>query len=339
MADETPFYAVPANVGPRTMDYAALFAAATYTLPDGIAVFAGTTDDPFWIDLGGTFDTFNLRTGVAPGALSAAQDAAAQNFATDTVSGFAVNTIAIEVPITMLTKSGLLEPATSTAATLGVWCTTSRPKNLVRRSPDASRASGSFRQVQRMANPLINELLIGTGSKDRFSMDRPRDDKRFTDFFLDPTLARVVNALTGGVVAIPAPPRTDLLPVVTYAPPIAAAGTPAGPIADLLRLNVGVPATPPATASRLGVLGGDNAGFPNGRRLGDDVTDIALRIVVGGVLAPAFPGYSPAIGGMLGDGVNVNDVPYRTAFPYVADCPSGRNHRHLDPGEPGGGPQ
>ena len=338
-ADETPFYAVPANVGPRTMDYAALFAAGTYILPNGISVFAGTTDDPFWIDLGGAFDTFNLRAGVAPGALSAAQDAAVQNFATDTVAGYAVNTIAIEVPVTMLTKSGLVEPASSTGAAIGVWCTTSRPKNLVRRSPDVSRAYGDFRQVQRMGNPLINELLIGTGSKDRFSMDRPRDDKRFTDFFLDPALPRVINALTGGVVAIPAPPRTDLLPVVQYAPPIAAAGTPAGPIADLLRLNVGVPATPPATASRLGVLGGDSAGFPNGRRLGDDVTDIALRLVVGGVLAPPFAGFNAAIGGRLGDGVNVNDVPYRTTFPYVADCPSGRNHRHLDPNEAGGGPE
>jgi hypothetical protein len=187
-----------------------------------------------------------------------------------------------------------------------------------------------------MGNPLINELLVGTGSKDRFSMDEPKNDKQFAPFFLDPALARVVNALTGGVVAIPKPPRTDLLPVVTYAPPIAAPGTPAGPIADLLRLNTGVgPTTDPNKTSRLGLLGGDPAGFPNGRRVFDDVTDIALRLVVGGVLAAPFPGFDPNIGGRLGDGVNVNDVPYRNDFPYLGSAPSGRDRRHIDPGEPG----
>jgi hypothetical protein len=185
-----------------------------------------------------------------------------------------------------------------------------------------------------MGNPLINELLIGTGSKDRFSMDHPKNDAQFASFFLDPTLARVVNALTDGAVAIPTPPRTDLLPVVTYAPPIAANGTPAGPVADLLRLNTGVNPTLPATPTftRLGLLGGDPAGFPNGRRLPDDVVDLALRLVAGGVLAgPAFAN-SP-INSKLGDGVNVNDQPYRTTFPYLANSPSGRSRRHVDPGE------
>jgi hypothetical protein len=186
-----------------------------------------------------------------------------------------------------------------------------------------------------MGNPLINELLIGTGFKDRFSMDLPRNDSQFANFFLDPTLARVVNALTGGVVAIPPPPRLDLLPVVTYAPPIAAPGTPAGPIADLLRLNTGVAPTPEASINRLGILGGDAAGFPNGRRLQDDVVDVALRLVVGGVLAAPFPGFDANIGGRLGDGVNVNDVPYRSTFPYLANAPSGRDRRHIDPGEAG----
>jgi hypothetical protein len=332
-----PFYAVPTNVGPRTMDYAALFNEGTYTLYGGIKLFAGTTDDAFWIDLGGAFDTLNLRDGVAPGALSPAQDTANQNFASDTVSGFAVNSIAIEVPIELLTASGGIEPANSPLATIGIWGTTSRPQVTVRRTPAEFdvRSQGPFRQVQRVGNPLINELLIGTGFKDRFSMDQPRNDKQFTSFFLDPALARVVNALTGGVVAIPAAPRLDLLPVVTYAPPIAAAGTPPGPIADMLRLNTGVRATAFASASRLGLLGGDPSGFPNGRRVFDDVTDVALRLVVGGVLAAPFPGFNPAINGRLGDGVNVNDAPYRTTFPYLGDSPSGRDRRHIDPGEPG----
>jgi hypothetical protein len=185
-----------------------------------------------------------------------------------------------------------------------------------------------------MGNPLINELLIGTGYKDRFSMDEPRNDAQFAPFFLDPALARVVNALTNGAISIPAPPRNDLLPLVTYAPPIAATGTPAGPVADLLRLNTGVAPTPPATANRLGLLGGDPAGFPNGRRVFDDVTDIALRAVAGGVLA-GLPFSSSVLNSRLGDGVNVNDAPYRTTFPYMADAPSGRARRHIDPGEPG----
>jgi hypothetical protein len=332
-----PFYAVPTNSGPRTMDYQALFNEGTYSATSGIKVFAGTTDDAFWIDLGAAFDTFNLRTGVAPGALSPAQDAANQNFASDTVSGFAVNSIALEVPIEMLTSTGRIEPATSPNATIGIWGTTSRPQVTVRRPLDAKDGNGpaNYRQVQRVGNPLINELLIGTGFKDRFSMDEPKNDSQFAAFFLDPALARVINALTGGVVAIPGAPRFDLLPVVTYAAPIAANGTPAGPIADLLRLNTGVRPTPYASASRLGLLGGDPAGFPNGRRVFDDVTDVALRLVVGGVLAAPFPGFNPAIGGRLGDGVNVNDTPYRTAFPYLGDSPSGRDRRHIDPGEPG----
>lgn len=324
--------AVPANVGPRTMDYRALFAAATHTLPNGVKAFAGTTDDAFWIDLGGAFDTLN--THVFP-VLSAGQDAAAANLAADTVSGYAVNSLAVEVPVALLTRTKVVEPATAPAATIGVWGTTARPRVTVRRAPLAAVGSGGYRQVQRMGNPLINELLVGTGFKDRFSMDVPKNDAQFANFFLDPALARIVNAAFGGAVAIPTPPRTDLLPVVTYAPPIAAAGTPAGPIADLLRLNTGVAPTPPASASRLGLLGGDAAGFPNGRRLFDDVTDIALRVVAGGVLAAPFPGFNAEVNGRLGDGVNVNDTAYRETFPYLGDSPSGRDRRHIDPGEAG----
>lgn len=324
--------AVPANVGPRTMDYSMLYQEGIRTLPDNVKTFAGTTDDAFWIDLGGAFDTFNT---IAFPVLSAAQDAAYENIAPDTVSGYSVNHIAIEVPVAMLTKTGQIEPATSPAATIGIWGTTSRPQITVRRSPLPALGTGSWRQVQRMGNPLVNELLIGTGSKDRFSMDQPRNDSQFASQLLDPALPRVINALTNGVVASPDAPRTDLLPLVTYAQPIAAAGTPSGPVADLLRLNTGVAPTDPAAASRMGLLGGDPAGFPNGRRVFDDVTDAALRVVVGGVLHDPFPGFDPNIGGRLGDGVNVNDTAYKTSFPYVGEAPSGRDRRHIDPGEPG----
>lgn len=327
-----PFFAVPANVGPRTMDYEALFDAATYdTTTPNVKVFAGTVDDPFWIDLGAAFDTLNIRSVIAPGVLSPSQDAANENITPDTVAGYAVNAIAIEVPVSMLTRTGQIESSTSTAATIGVWATTSRPRTTVRRSPRPPTSSGGFNQIQRMGNPLINELLIGTGFKDRFSMDQPKKDSQFAGFFLDPTLARILNAATAGALTIPTPPRTDLLPLVTYAPPIAAVGTAAGPVADLLRLNTGVTPTPPGSANRLGLLGGDPAGYPNGRRLFDDVVDISLRAVAG-VFNPAFNVFP---NNALGDGVNVNDVPYRTSFPYLANSPSGRDRRHIDPGEPG----
>ena len=327
-----PFYAVPANVGPRTMNYPALFAQAVYaTNVAGVKVFSGTVDDPFFVDLGGVFDTLNLRTSVNGGVLSPAQDASSLNFASDSVSGYSVNTIAIEVPVAMLTSTGNVETSSSIAATIGVWGTTSRPRTTLRRSPLPAISSGTYAQIQRLGNPLINELLIGTGWKDRFSMDLPKNDSQFAGFFLDPTLARVLNAATAGAVRIPAPPRNDLLPLVTYSPPIAAPGTPAGPIADMLRLNTGVAPTAPVSASRLGLLGGDPAGFPNGRRLFDDVVDISLRLVAG----VRVPGFNVSPNNVLGDGVNVNDVSFRAAFPYVADAPEGRNRRHIDPAESG----
>jgi hypothetical protein len=323
-----PLFAVPSNVGPRTMpNYPALAAQGIYSLGNGVRVFAGTVDDPFYIDLGAAFDSLNFRTAAGGGVLSAAADANDNvNTAPDTVSGYNVNTIAIEVPIAMLTKNGNTPPATDPSATLGFWGTTSRPRITVRRAPLPAAPSGSYSQIQRMGNPLINELIIGTGSKDMWSMSQPVNDSQFASFDLDPLFARVLNAVYG--IAIPTPPRTDLLPLVTYAPPIAAPGTTAGPIADLLRLNVGVAPTPQGSRRRLGLLAGDGAGFPNGRRVSDDVVDIAARAVAG-ILAG--PQYNYAIG----DGVNTNDVPYQETFPYVAWAQSGRNRRHIDPGEAG----
>ena len=328
LTNGSPLYAVPSNVGPRTMpNYPALAAQGIYDLGGGVKVFAGTVDDPFYIDLGAAFDSLNFRPSAGGGVLSAAADANDNtNIAPDFVSGFNVNTIAIQVPIAMLTRTGTTVAATDPAATIGAWGATYRPRTTVRRAPLTAVSSGSWSQVQRMGNPLINELIIGTGSKDYWSMSQPKDDAQFASFDLDPLLARVLNAVYG--IAIPTPPRTDLLPLVTYAAPIAAPGTPAGPIADLLRLNLGVPPTPQPSRRRLGLLAGDGAGFPNGRRVSDDVTDIAARAVAGILAGPM---YSYAIG----DGVNTNDVPYQETFPYVAFAQSGRDRRHIDPGEPG----
>jgi len=340
-ADGSPFFAVPGNAGDRTMDYEALFGAATYSLDSGISVFAGTTDDAFYIDLGATFDTANFRTlgsGI-PGVLTQVEDDAAQNFASDTVSGFAVNSIAIEVPVELLTSTGMVEPASSPAATIGVHGTTSRRTVTVRRPPEAPFERGPWAQVQRFGNPLINELVIGIGSKDRFSMDVPANDRQFAAFFSNPPIVKIVEALYGGALAVPSEvPRRDLTPLFFYAAPIAPPGTPTGPIADLMRLNTGVPPTAPADISRLGAIAGDLGGYPNGRRLVDDVVDITLRVAVGGVLDPTFPGFTAGVNDKLGDGVNVNDAPLRDTFPYLASAPNGRNRRHVDPGEPGGGP-
>lgn len=337
-------YAVPSNIGPRTMpNYSALAAQGIFSLNGAnssgdIRVFAGTVADPFFIDLGAAFDSFNFRanpgSGVA-GVLSASQDADDHtNIAPDSLSGFNVNTIVIEVPIAMLTSDGQKHAATDPKATIGAWATTSRPEITIRRAPTTAINEGNFFQIQRMANPLVNELIIGTGYKDLWSMSQPKDDALFLPFAADPTLARIFNAIYG--INIPPPPRTDLALLFTYAAPIAAAGTPPGPAADLLRLNTGVPPTPLNARKRMGVLAGDMAGFPNGRRLTDDITDIAARVVGGGVLNAKFNVFP---NNAIGDGVNAPDVATQETFPYVHYAYSGRDSRHIDASEPGCGTQ
>jgi hypothetical protein len=337
----SPLVAVPSNVGSRTMpDYDTLAAQGIYDLQgnDGasdIRIFAGTVADPFFIDLGAAFDSFNFRTGAGGGVLTAAQDKDNHlNLAPNAVAGFNVNTIAIELPIRLLTHDGALHAATDPKGMIGAWATTSRAQIMIRQPQGGVQNSGNWTQIQRLGNPLVNELVIGTGSKDRWSMSAPYTDSAFAPFDLDPLIARVFNAVYG--IKIPAPPRTDLLPLVTYAPPIAPKGTPAGPIADMLRLNTGVTPTPYATRSRLGLIAGDAAGFPNGRRLTDDVVDIAARVVGGGVLSP---GFNVAPNNLIGDGVNAADVPPQETFPYVHYAYSGRDSRHIDPGETGCGDQ
>ena len=217
--------------------------------------------------------------------LPPAQDADDQlNSAPDSVAGFNVNTIAIEVPITLLTSDGaiaLRHGSERNHRRLGDNLQAARSPFANPRCP--AQNFGDLAQIQRFGNPLINELIIGTGSKDFWSMSEPVNDSQFAAFDLDPLIARVFNAVYG--FNIPTPPRTDLLPLVTYAPPIAPKGTPAGPIADLMRLNTGVPPTPMAQRKRLGLIAGDAAGFPNGRRLTDDVVDIVERVGIGGILS------------------------------------------------------
>ena len=317
-------YALPSNVGPRTMpNYQALYNQAVYRLPSNVSAFAGTVDDPFFIDLGAAFDSLNFRAGVG-GVLTPKVDGDDKhNYAPDAVAGFNVNSIVLEVPITMLTSDGKLHPASDKNAVIGTYGTTSRPQVSVRRSSNATTA---FRQVQREGNPLINELIIGTGSKDAFSMSDPANDSQFANFFLDPLLAKIFASIG---IPVPPAPRTDLLPLVQYQAPICPGCGPndAGPIADLMRLNTGIPPTPVASQKRLGFLVGDNAGFPNGRRPIDDVFDIASRAVAG-ILADPVKYGTP-----IGDGVNLNEWGYRNTFPFVLPAHSGRNGHHIGPGQ------
>jgi len=321
------FFAVPTNVGPRTMpNYAALRQQGIYTLANGIRVFAGTVSDPFFIDLGGFFDSLNFRMAAGSGVLSAAVDADDHhNYAPNAVAGFNVNTIAIEVPIAMLTSDGQVHPANDAAAVIGAWGTTSRRRLSVL---GEAREPGGWAQVQRMGNPLINEGIIGTGSKDRFSMDAPYNDAQFSNFFLKPLVPTILASIG---LPVPPAPRTDLLPLVQYMAPICPGCKQgdAGPIADLLRLNTGIPPTPFGVQKRLGFLAGDVAGFPNGRRPSDDVLDIALRVLEG-ILVDA-----KKYGTALGDGVNVSSSPLQKTFPFLGAAYDGRDSVHMGPGQAG----
>ncbi len=326
-------YAVPSNVGPKTMpNYQALFNQGINTLPGGITVFAGTVDDPFYIDLGATFDSVNYR-GVpgSPGnpILTAAIDADnTHNYAPDAVGGFNVNSIVLELPIKLLTVDGQTHPATDKRAVIGTYGSTARHQFTVRRSPDPDKNVGKLQQVNREGNSLINELIIGTGSKDRFSEDFPVNDSQFANFVLNPTLAGVLASVG---IPVPPNPRTDLLILAQYEPPICPGCGPgdAGPVADLLRLNTGIPPTPVGGQLRLGFIAGDSAGYPNGRRPIDDVVDISLRAIEGILVSPTQYGLP------LGDGVNTKVEGFNNSFPYVMPANSGRESDHIGPGQSG----
>lgn len=324
-------YAVPSNVGPRTMpNYEALAAKGIFSLNNGSRVFAGQRDETFYIDLGATFDTLNLRR--TPPILTPAEDAnnSANPFGNDTFSGFNVNTIAIEVPISSITNNP--------NAVIGMYASTSRQKYKVQNNTGTSLGSGPWVQVSRMANPLVNELIIGTGQKDFWNATDPRQEASFLDFYLNSRLATLLNLVYG--TAFPTSNRKDLVNVLLKYPSQAQTGacSASSSCSELLRLNLAVAPRQPEAQQRLGVLAGDNAGWPDGRRPNDDVTDIALRVVAGALL-----GAVPA----LGDGVNFNIGPQGTnvtpngiyrKFPFLPTPHDGRNRRHIDCGESGANP-
>ena len=307
-------FAVPSNVGPRTMpDYAALAAQGVYTRGD-VRVFAGQRQDPFYIDLGAVFDTLNLRS-----------------MPINMLSAFNVQTIALEVPKT------LLAPSVSNQV-VGAYASTSRGVMSIR-SADTKK-KGKPVQVQRLANPLINETIIGTKDKDAWNASEPEDESQFLDYYLRPRLAAALDLLflDSGCVPDFGPDcepnprqnndgnllanynRTDLRNVLLQYNSIVYGAGAGGAISELLRLNLGIAPKPLAMQDRLTVLRGDFAGWPNGRRPKDDVTDVAIQVVGG-------PSY---IEGNVGDGVNEDDAPLPAVFPFLSLPDDGRNYELPD---------
>lgn len=296
-----PLIAVPSNVGSRTMpDYDALAAQGIFDLGGGVRVFAGQRKETFYIDLGSTFDTLNFRRN--PPVLTDAEDAndAVNPFGLNDFQTLNINTIAIEIPIGVF------------PSTVGMYASTSRQKVEVRKKDGTSAGVGPFVQVSRMANPLVNELIIGTGSKDRWNATDPATESQFLDFYQNPRLAAVLNLAFG--IQVPATPRSDLVArLLKYAGQNPNACAPNNPCSELLRLDLSVPPTPAANQKRLTVLAHDAAGnptpdpagWPNGRRPNDDVTDLAIRVVAG-VLVPGPTAGFPH--NRLGDGVNFSEV-------------------------------
>ena len=326
-----PAFAVPSNVGPRTMpDYEALANKGIYSLNGGGKVFAGQRDETFYIDLGGTFDTVYLRR--TPPVLTAAEDAndGVNPYGRDHFSGFNVNTIAIELPIASITDNP--------NAVVGLYASTSRSKFRVLGATGAAQNVGPYVQVSRLANPLVNELIIGTSHKDFWNGTDPSSEKQFLDFYLTSRLGIVLNlvySFSGTDLEIPTTGRTDLVNALLKYPSQAQTGAcdAASPCSELLRLNLAVMPTAPVDQKRLTVLAGDNAGWPNGRRPNDDVTDVALRVVAGALVGSKVGGLA------IGDGVNYNAGAHGsnltakgiyTVFPYLPTPHDGRDRVHPD---------
>jgi hypothetical protein len=289
----------PNNVGPKTIpDYASVSGEAIKSLPGGGKVFAGPVDDPFFVDLGTAFDAINIRngTGNAGGGK-------------DDLAGYNVHTIALQVPESDVTRDGrAVGDASAANAVVGVWSSTEREAIKVVRK----KARKHDVQVSRLGNPLVNELVIPLGKKDFFNATQPSNDlKNFGKYVLSPELAKVINILYPGL-NVPENDRTDIVQALLTGIPGLTEIAPKAPPTDTLKINLGTP--PATTANRFGVLAGDTQGFPNGRRLSDDVTDIALRVVGGFLKGNKLP---------LGDGVDVNDVAFRDTVPYAAAPHSG----------------
>ena len=283
----------PPNIGPRsTPNYGAL-GGGVQGLPGNIAVFAGQRDEGFYVDLG-IFDLLGVGSGVVE----------------DSTAGFNVSTLAIRVPKSALARGGATPTSGSDPnAIIGVWSTASRFATRTL-SAGAQTHSGALVQVSRLGNPLVNEAVIDLARKDAFNGIEPTSDAVALDRVTDPEVPKLLKLIFN--VDSPAAPRNDL--VTIFLTGIAGLNQPANVrAAEMLRLNMAIP--PTTSPNRMGVLGGDVAGFPNGRRVGDDVLDIVLQAAAGAT--PLTPGFSRFPNNSLGDNIGSNDVPYLTSFPYL----------------------
>ncbi len=276
----------PNNIGPRLLsflevkDYKAAVAKSIVSAPGGVKVFAGQRDDAFFGDIGAIFDLLGFRKAGTTGNMGGGKDFFA---------GYNVHAVALQIPISQLDNA---------KHTIGIWTSTDRRNVTV-----AGKLNRGWTQVSRLGNPLINEVIIPTSLKDAWNRGQPAQDAKYLKYYTSPLLAATINTVYK--LGVPATNRDDLVAVLlTGIPNVTFTG--ARP-ADMLRINLAVPVTPAGKVSRLGVLGGDNQGWPNGRRLGDDVIDIAEQAVAGFLKGKKLP---------LGDGVNSGDVSNLGSFPY-----------------------
>jgi Domain of unknown function (DUF4331) len=287
----------PDNIGPRsTPNYHALATAGIHDLNDGSKVFAGQRDDGFFGDIGAAFDLVAIRSGTG-----------ASGGGKDFFAGYAVHAISLQVPLSQLDNGG--------NHIVGIWSAADRPKVTVKLKGKKLRRATNWSQVSRLGNPLINELLIPTQLKDKWNAVGPDKDKQFEQYYSSPILAKLLNQLYPQFGPFKETDRTDLVAVLLTGLKTPNLNFTGDTLADEIRLNLAIaPTAPVGKGNRLGVLGGDLAGYPNGRRLEDDVIDISERAVGGVLIGHSLP---------LGDGVDANDVPYQTTFPYQADPFSG----------------
>ena len=279
---------VPSYVGDASMpNYASLRDEGIVPLPEGQGKsFAGQADDPFFLDL----RVFDLLYG---GDLS--------EVGYDTLNGFNTNSVALEVPTDEVAAGN----DTGANPIIGVWSTTQRPASLSFEA-GAETASGDMIQVSRLGNPLVNEVVIALKDKDKFNSSEPAGDAQFLDYVQNPIVPPVIEKIYG--IKAPPTPRKDLVQVFLTGVPDLNMPENVTP-SEQLRLNMSIP--PASDPDRLGVLGGDKAGFPNGRRLSDDVVDIELQVLVGELV-------NPDNASDLGDGVNNNDQAFGSTFPFLA---------------------
>ena len=314
----------PCNIGPRsTPDYASLADAAVHDLGGGVRVFAGQRAEGFFVDLGSIFDLGALRP-VQELHLIPLPAAAGVN-ATKQAN---VHCIAIQVPISMLTRDGSTPSDVMDArAVLGIWGAASRRKVSVRDTVGDDLETGPWIQVSRLGNPLFNEVITPMAEKDLWNAVPPSQDAQFLKYVQHPELGKLLPILYPGVfpnLAGLTAARADLAAILMT-------GIPSGIVpgfqnftgatpADMLRLNVAVPATAPASANVLGLVGGDAAGFPNGRRVIDDVVTIEVRAIAGLTYPLVNPAYTPdAAIPAVTDGLTIanSGVSYLDHFPYL----------------------